>query len=153
MERSRLGGSREDPYRVLGVHVGASRHEIARAYRRAVYETHPDTQPGDPCAATRFEALTAAYDLLSDPARRAAYDRMHVHPTTAAPLPRLAAQLTVSNPHLICAGPVHITPVSAPPSSPADPADSGATSASHARFVDPPVFLGRPPRPLEHWSW
>ena len=66
-----------DPYRVLGVDAGASQPEIARAYRRAVHGAHPDAQPADPRAAARFRELTGAYDLLSDPARRAAYRTHH----------------------------------------------------------------------------
>lgn len=143
MERSRPAV--EDPYHVLGVATGASRQEIVRAYRRAVYDTHPDAQPGDPWAAARFTALTAAYDLLIDPARRAAYDRQHLRPDTAALRP--ATQVMLTNPHLIWAGPVRAGPVSA------ERPGSGDSRSAAARFEDPPVFLGRPPRPMEDWPW
>jgi hypothetical protein len=63
-------GSRHDPgdpYRVLGVDLGASQQGIARAYRRAAQRVHPDTQPADPQATARFRAVADAYDydLLS----------------------------------------------------------------------------------------
>ena len=64
-----------DPYEVLGVAAEASRQDIVRAYRRAVHGAHPDAQPADPKARARFQALTDAYDVLSDTGRRADYDR------------------------------------------------------------------------------
>ena len=66
-----------DPYDVLGVPRHASAAEIARAYRRAARETHPDSRPDDPSAAERFRELAAAYEILGDARRRAAYDRAH----------------------------------------------------------------------------
>jgi curved DNA-binding protein CbpA len=75
MARSAQPGG--DPYQVLGVTAGASRQDIARAYRRAAQAAHPDARPADPGAAARFRALTDAYDLLSDAGRRADYDRRH----------------------------------------------------------------------------
>lgn len=58
-------------YEVLGISEGASDEEVRHAYRRLVKAAHPD-RAGDP---TRFQLITQAYDVLSDPARRAAYDR------------------------------------------------------------------------------
>jgi len=75
----------DDPYEILGVAAGASRQEIVRAYHRAAQGAHPDAQPADPQAAARFRALTAAYELLSDPRRRAAYDRRRAAPVRARP--------------------------------------------------------------------
>jgi curved DNA-binding protein CbpA len=66
-----------DPYQELGVGVRADRDEIVRAYRQRARTCHPDAHPGDPGAAARFRALTLAYQLLADPARRARYDRAH----------------------------------------------------------------------------
>lgn len=151
MERTQPGSSRADPYQVLGVNTGASRREITRAYRRAACDTHPDAKPQDPCAAQRFDALTAAYDLLSDPARRAEYDRQHLRPDTArAPGP--ASRIPFPGPRLIWAGPVHIGPAAAGPS--ADPPRGSEAGRSPAtRSEDPPVFLGRPAGPLEGWPW
>jgi curved DNA-binding protein CbpA len=75
MERSRPWQHSCDPYELLGVATDASRQDIVRAYHRAVHRVHPDTCPQDPDAAARFQALTEAYDLLSDPQRRADFDR------------------------------------------------------------------------------
>lgn len=67
-------------YEVLGIPDGASVEEVRRAYRRLVKAAHPD-RAGDPA---QFRLLTQAYDVLSDPARRAAYDRSLL-PTAAVP--------------------------------------------------------------------
>ena len=64
-----------DYYTVLGIDRSASDDEIGRAYRRAARATHPDIHPGEPSAGERFTAITIAYETLSDPARRAVYDR------------------------------------------------------------------------------
>lgn len=64
-----------DFYEVLGVDPGATTAEIARAYRRLARSLHPDTN-ADPDAAERFNAVTAAYEVLGDPDERAAYDRV-----------------------------------------------------------------------------
>jgi len=64
-----------DYYEVLGVARDASREDIKRAFRRLARETHPDSNPGDPQAEERFRSVAEAYEVLSDPGRRAAYDR------------------------------------------------------------------------------
>ncbi|MCS6986085.1 MAG: J domain-containing protein [Sphingomonadaceae bacterium] len=64
-----------DPYATLGVARTASADEIKRAYRRLAKELHPDRTKGDANAAERFKAITQAYDLLSDPEKRAKFDR------------------------------------------------------------------------------
>ena len=69
--------SDRDPYQVLGLGRDATGAEVARAYRRLARAVHPDSRPGDPAAAGQFRALSDAYGLLSDQARRAAYDRQH----------------------------------------------------------------------------
>jgi curved DNA-binding protein CbpA len=66
---------RNDYYALLGIDQGASVEEIGRAYRRAARATHPDAHPDEPSAGERFVAITLAYETLSDPARRATYDR------------------------------------------------------------------------------
>jgi DnaJ-class molecular chaperone len=63
------------PYEVLGVARDASQEEIRKAYRRLAKEFHPDLNPGKPAAEARFKEIAAAYDLLSDPEKRARYDR------------------------------------------------------------------------------
>jgi hypothetical protein len=61
-------------YRVLQVHPSAEPEVIEAAYRRLARKYHPDVNP-DPGAAVRMRELSAAYDVLRDPARRAEYDR------------------------------------------------------------------------------
>jgi DnaJ-class molecular chaperone len=65
----------KDPYSVLGVPRGASEDEIKRAYRRLAKKLHPDLNPGKRAIEQQFKDITAAYDFLSDPRRRARYDR------------------------------------------------------------------------------
>jgi curved DNA-binding protein CbpA len=154
MEQSTPGRSHLDPYRVLGVGAGASRQDIARAYRRAVQGAHPDAQPTDPRAAARFRELTDAYDLLTDPARRAAYDRTH-HPAggqPSAPRPAMARWPGPRHPLVpggqqVVAGPVHIEPPAAPASEhhPARP--------PAADVEDPPVTLGAWLGRRQGWPW
>ena len=68
--------SDKDFYALLGevVHEGSTDKEIARAYRRSALKSHPDQNPDDPAAAERFHLLQIAYDVLSDPAAREAYN-------------------------------------------------------------------------------
>jgi curved DNA-binding protein CbpA len=63
-------------YDVLGLDKNASPDEVQKAYRRAAKEHHPDRNPGDPDAPKRFMKAQAAYEVLSDSAMRADYDRM-----------------------------------------------------------------------------
>jgi curved DNA-binding protein CbpA len=60
-----------NPYVILGVDPSASEEEIKQAYRRAAQEAHPDRKVGSP---ERMSLVNQAYQLLSDPAARAAYD-------------------------------------------------------------------------------
>lgn len=64
-----------DYYEILGVDRDASSQEIKRAFRRIARESHPDANPGDSEAENRFRLAAEAYEVLSDPQRRAAYDR------------------------------------------------------------------------------
>src|SRR5437763_4509257 len=65
----------ETPYAVLGVKPNASADEIRKAYRKLAKQFHPDLNPGKPAAEARFKAVSAAHELLSDPEKRARYDR------------------------------------------------------------------------------
>jgi hypothetical protein len=65
---------RRDYYQVLGVSRDASRTEIRRAFRRLARRYHPDVST-EPDAEERFKAVNEAYQVLGDPATRAAYDR------------------------------------------------------------------------------
>lgn len=64
-----------DPYEILGVKKDASQHEIQKAYRGLAKRLHPDLNPGNKRAEEQFKDASAAYDLLSDPAKRARFDR------------------------------------------------------------------------------
>jgi molecular chaperone DnaJ len=71
-----------DLYEILGVGRGASLAEIRRAFRKRQRQLHPAVNPGDPVAAQHFEAVSQAFDVLSDPKRRADYDHTGELPRT-----------------------------------------------------------------------
>jgi molecular chaperone DnaJ len=64
-----------DYYEVLGVSRDASDADIKKAFRRLARELHPDVNSHDPDAETKFKEAAEAYEVLSDPDRRATYDR------------------------------------------------------------------------------
>lgn len=64
----------QDPYELLGVARDADADAIKKAYRRLARQYHPDVNP-DPDAQERFKEISRAYEVLSDPQKRAAYDR------------------------------------------------------------------------------
>jgi molecular chaperone DnaJ len=64
-----------DPYDILGVGRGATDTEIKAAFRRLAAQHHPDKNPNDPEAPNRFKEVNAAHQILSDPDKRAAFDR------------------------------------------------------------------------------
>lgn len=74
----------DDPYRVLDVARDASPSQIAAAYRALVRALHPDTRH-EPANPARLAEVLAAYALLRDTHRRAAYDRQHPASTTPSP--------------------------------------------------------------------
>ena len=64
-----------DPYTVLGVARNASDADIKKTYRKLAKKLHPDLNPGDKKVEQQFKEVTAAYDMLSDPEKRARFDR------------------------------------------------------------------------------
>lgn len=66
---------KQDYYEVLGLSKGASDDEIKKAYRRLAKQYHPDMNPGDKVAEGKFKEVNEAYDVLSDPDKKAKYDQ------------------------------------------------------------------------------
>ncbi len=66
---------KRDYYEVLGVQKGVTAEEIKKSYRKLAAKHHPDKNPGDKSAEEKFKELGEAYEALSDPQKRAAYDQ------------------------------------------------------------------------------
>ena len=67
--------AQRDLYEVLGLQKNASDDDIKKAYRRQAMKYHPDRNTGDEDAEVRFKEIKHAYEVLSDPQKRAAYDQ------------------------------------------------------------------------------
>ncbi len=66
----------EDFYKLLGVSKSASAEEIQKAYRRLARKHHPDMNPDDKTAKSKFQEIQKAYDVLNDPEKRKMYDQL-----------------------------------------------------------------------------
>ena len=66
----------KDYYSTLGVPKTASEKEIKQAFRKLARKHHPDVNPGDKTAETRFKEMNEAYEVLGDPAKRKKYDEL-----------------------------------------------------------------------------
>ncbi|MFI5009994.1 MAG: DnaJ domain-containing protein, partial [Solirubrobacterales bacterium] len=64
-----------DPYEVLGVQRDATEQQVKKAFRGQARELHPDVNAHDPQAEEKFKEAAEAYEILSDPERRATFDR------------------------------------------------------------------------------
>ncbi len=65
---------KKDYYQILGVPEGASAEEIRKAFRRLAKKHHPDVNPGDKAAESRFKEANEAHEVLSDRKKREEYD-------------------------------------------------------------------------------
>jgi DnaJ-class molecular chaperone len=65
----------QDPYSELGVSRTASPDDVRKAFRKLAKDLHPDRNPGDKAAEDRFKRVSAAFDIVGDPEKRAKYDR------------------------------------------------------------------------------
>jgi len=76
-----------DLYAVLGVTKAATADEIRSAYRKLAFQSHPDRNPGDKDKERQFKEISAAYDVLSDDAKRARYEFEQGRPRGPIPVP------------------------------------------------------------------
>ena len=65
----------DDPYTLLGIPRTATEKQVRSAFLKLAKTSHPDVNPGDKKAEERFKAISSAHDLLSDPVKRARFDR------------------------------------------------------------------------------
>jgi curved DNA-binding protein CbpA len=132
------GAAAPDLYQLLGISRAASQADIGRAYRQQARAVHPDSRPREADAPARFLALAEAYQVLSDPGRRADYDRALPRRAAAdrqrAPRPARAATAQVPAPAL-WVGPVQVDPPAAPPGG-GGPGSPGSPGSLDSRRQD-----------------
>lgn len=68
-----------DYYKILGVDKNIPQDQVKAAYRKRSKQFHPDLHPDDPKAKAKFQALTEAYEVISDPEKRKKYDQFGEH--------------------------------------------------------------------------
>jgi len=77
----------DDPYKTLGVAKDATAEDIRKAYRKLAKKHHPDLNPGNKAAEELFKQVSSANELLSDPEKRARFDRGEIDETGAEKAP------------------------------------------------------------------
>ncbi|HEX2697388.1 MAG TPA: DnaJ C-terminal domain-containing protein [Anaerolineales bacterium] len=66
----------KDYYKILGLERSASADDVRKAYRKLAMQYHPDRNPGDKSAEDKFKEINEAYQVLSDPEKKARYDQL-----------------------------------------------------------------------------
>jgi DnaJ-class molecular chaperone len=77
-----------DPYELLGVARDATQSDIQKAFRQLAKKLHPDLNPGDKDALTKFQEISGAYDILGDEKKRARFDRGEIDASGAEQQPQ-----------------------------------------------------------------
>lgn len=121
-------GIQIDYYKTLGVPKNASADDIKKAYRKLALLNHPDKNPDDPSAASRFQEIGQAYEILSDEQKRFKYDRDDENAPTAS--------------RETSSGPEHGEPLNKSKDFPYDPYN---TSGSFERFDPEGIKIDRRP--------
>lgn len=144
--------SPRDPYEVLGIRFDASSAEISRAYRRIARDLHPDSCPAAPDAADQFRAATAAYELLSDPDRRAAHGPGAGQDTSAwRPGYPSRSPVMPSPSAAVRPGPVRIEPLPGPGPGPGPAPGPGADAAT--RLAELLLLIRQQARHRRYRTW